>query len=392
MPPDSANDGANLLFTLAEVADRRAALPTGRLVEVPEFGDNPGNLRLHVYLPRRLSQRAPVVVVAHGCQQSAAAYDQGAGWSHLAERWGFALIFPEQKRENNSQGCFNWFDPSQVRRDGGEVASVRTMVAWALDAVDGDPARVFATGLSAGGALTAALLATYPEVFAAGAVLGGLPYRCASSVSEALGCMYQGRRLPPAEWGDLVRDASDHTGVWPRVSIWHGTRDTTVRATNAEELAKQWTDVHGLAIGAFEEEMVSGYPRRFWRGSDGAVLVESYEITGMAHGLPIHAGEEEHQVGRPGAFMFDVSIASTYHIGKFWGLDQPPPPPEPGGTTETETPPAEPAATVKPTRAKKTARPAKAATSAPSPVPAPEPAGLEPPAADEAPPEPEPMP
>ena len=111
-------------------------------------------------------------------------------------------------------------------------------------------ARVFITGLSAGGAMTSAMLAAYPEVFAAGAIIAGLPYGTAGNVQQAFESMFQGRSHTAKEWGDLVRRASTHRGPWPRVSIWHGDLDATVKPVNADSLVQQWTDVHGIDRGA----------------------------------------------------------------------------------------------------------------------------------------------
>ena len=102
--------------------------------------------------------------------------------------------------------------------------------------------------------------------------------------------IFQGRSREAREWGDLVRAASPHQGPWPKVSVWHGAADATVKPVNADEIVKQWTDVHGLAPAPAFEDMVDGYPRRVWRGADGRNLIESYSITGMAHGAPIAPG------------------------------------------------------------------------------------------------------
>src|ERR1700740_896411 len=207
----------------------RSRLPArSPLTEVGEFGTNPGNLRMFAFVPAHLQQPHALVVVLHGCGQTAAGYDLGAGWSTLAKHCGFALLMPEQQPSNNANGCFNWFNPDDIARGQGEAASIRQMIAR-MSADHGiDPRRIFVTGLSAGGAMTSVMLATYPEVFAAGAIIAGLPYGVATNVREALNGMMQSRAHAPGDLGNLVRAASKHRGPWPKVSIWHGSADRTV--------------------------------------------------------------------------------------------------------------------------------------------------------------------
>jgi poly(hydroxyalkanoate) depolymerase family esterase len=138
---------------------------SGRLTETTGFGTNPGDLKMFSYLPgdQRARQKLPLVVVLHGCTQNAAGYDTGAGWSTLAARYGFALLMPEQKASNNGNTCFNWFNPDDITRGSGEALSIRQMIARMTrdHAIDGK--RIFITGLSAGGAMTAVMLATYSQ-------------------------------------------------------------------------------------------------------------------------------------------------------------------------------------------------------------------------------------
>jgi feruloyl esterase len=98
------------------------------LRETIRFGSNPGNLRMFVHRPPDLADNPALVVVLHGCTQSAEGYDLGAGWSTLADRYGFVLLFPEQQRSNNPNGCFNWFLPAHSQRDRGEPLSIRQMI------------------------------------------------------------------------------------------------------------------------------------------------------------------------------------------------------------------------------------------------------------------------
>src|SRR5690348_7150563 len=92
-----------------------------RLAPMPAPANNPGNLLAYSYVPARLSEPAPMVVVLHGCTQDAKGYDRGSGWSQLAERNGFALLFPEQQRSNNPMNCFNWFTANDSQRGMGEA-------------------------------------------------------------------------------------------------------------------------------------------------------------------------------------------------------------------------------------------------------------------------------
>jgi poly(hydroxyalkanoate) depolymerase family esterase len=292
------------------------------LVEVTGFGSNPGTLRMFSFVPDNLQPAPALVVVLHGCGQTAAAYDLGAGWSTLAKHYGFALLMPEQQPSNNANGCFNWFSPEDTARDSGEACSIRQMIARMVrdHRIDGN--RIFATGLSAGGAMTSVMLATYPEVFAGGAIIAGLPFGVATNMREALSGMFQSPCRPAGELGDLVRNASNHKGPWPKLSVWHGSADRTVNPANADEIVKQWLDVHQLPSAPMSEADVDGYPRQIWWNADGETIVESYTITDMAHGTPLGIADNEERYGAQGAFLIEAGISSSYHIANFFGLTE----------------------------------------------------------------------
>ena len=305
----------------AVVANLAGARGADRLSDLAPPADNPGRLNARVFVPADLPPGAPLVVVLHGCTQTVADYDAGSGWSHLAERHGFALLYPEQTRANNPNGCFNWFQPGDTRRGGGEVASIRAMVAAVVATHAIDPARVFVTGLSAGGAMTGALLAAYPETYAAGAIIAGLPYGCASGVPEAFEAMGgRGAPVDAATLGDRVRAASPHAGPWPRVSVWHGDADHTVAPGNADAIVRQWTDVHGLAATPTMVTNERGFRRGVWADADGSPLVEHILIEGMGHGTPLDPGTAPGQSGEARAHMLDVGISSTDRIAAFFGI------------------------------------------------------------------------
>ncbi|MEU5852700.1 extracellular catalytic domain type 1 short-chain-length polyhydroxyalkanoate depolymerase [Saccharopolyspora shandongensis] len=308
---------AAVLLALLAVAPAASA---AEIREVTGFGANPGALRMFEYVPDGLPAGRPVVVAMHGCTQDAAGYGNGAGWVELAERSGFTLVLPQQEAANNSSRCFNWFQPGDTTRGQGEAESVAQMVRRAIDDTGADPARVYVTGLSAGGGMTSVLLATYPEMFAGGGVVAGLPFGCATSAVDAFTCMNPGRDLTAAQWGDKVRAASPHQGPRPTLSIWHGTADYTVAPANQREQVEQWTNVHGIPGTPSATDTVAGYPHAVYNDANGRTLVETFEITGMGHGQPIDPGTGAGQCGRAGAYLLDVNICAAAHLSQAWAL------------------------------------------------------------------------
>ena len=294
------------------------------LQEVTGFGSNPGNLRMFKYLPSALPANSPLIVALHGCKQSASAYDTETGWVGIADTTKSALLLPQQQSANNFNMCFNWFEAGDIESGEGEALSIKQMIDKMKETHAIDPARIFVTGLSAGGAMTSVMLATYPEVFAGGAIIAGLPYKCATSIPQAFGCMNPGKDLTPATWGALGRNASSFNGPWPRISIWHGSADPTVTPMNAQELVDQWTNVQGIDKTADGQDTVHGHDHKVFKDAGGTVRVETYIIAGMGHGTPISPGPGAEQCGTPGQWILDAGICSSYHIAKFWGLDSTP--------------------------------------------------------------------
>ena len=315
---DPANSSSPLR---ASGAGRPLAEPA-ILQELHGFGRNPGNLRMHAYVPDRLALSPALVVAMHGCGQNANDYDKGAGWSTLADRFGFIVAYPEQQSSNNPRTCFSWFNPDDIARNQGEALSIREMAEHAIVKFGIDRSRVFVTGLSAGGAMTSVMLATYPEVFAGGAIIAGLPFGAAHSVHEALNAMFSDQAVAAPVLGDRVRTASEHRGPWPKISVWHGTADTIVKPSNAEHSVNQWIDVHGLTSEPSRSERSGGHVHRIWNGDDGCAVLESFTLQGMPHGVPLGLTTGVGSCGVAGQYFLDVGLCSTSHIAAAWGLNR----------------------------------------------------------------------
>jgi len=315
-----------LSATIARLAAMRACHTTrgsaggpGRLADLDVFGTNPGALNAKIYVPQKAAEKPALVVVLHGCTQNAEGYDRGSGWSQLADEQGFLLLFPEQQRANNPNRCFNWFSPADNGRDRGEALSIHQMIMAMVDIHRADPTRIFVTGLSAGGAMTSVMLASYPELFAGGAIIAGLPYGSASNIPQALEAMRGAGAFSAEDMGDRVRRASDHDGPWPRISIWHGSADATVSSTNADAILAQWLTVHGLEPAPDVSEQIAGHRRRAWNDAAGHPLVEDYRIAAMGHGTPLATTGPE-ACGMEMPHMLEAGISSTRRMASSWGL------------------------------------------------------------------------
>jgi poly(hydroxyalkanoate) depolymerase family esterase len=328
-------------FVMGALASREAGAAP---VRIPEFGPNPGNLDMFAYSPPSAGDQAPLVLVLHGCTQQAASMAAG-GFEPLADEFGFHLVFPQQKSANNPVQCFNWAgefgDPTNLVRGQGENQSIASMIDKMKTDHSIDPAKVFLIGFSAGGGMASVMLATWPDLFAAGAIASGIPYRCATTVQGAFDCqnmnLHAERKKTPAQWGDLVRAAfPEFIGPYPRVMILHGTADFIVHSDNAIELDDQWTDVHGIDTDPEIVEQVGTHTRSQHLDDAGQVLIESWRVMGMGHAFPI-GQDPERTCGTVAAFFEDRDLCGAYRALVFFGItggggpgpaDAGPPPPD----------------------------------------------------------------
>lgn len=289
------------------------------LTKVTSFGSNPGALAMYEYAPASLGTNRPLVVVLHGCTQTAADMER-AGWNTLADAQNFAVVYPEQQTANNSVRCFNWAgefgDPTNLVRGQGENASIIAMIDHAIATHGSDASRVYIVGFSAGAAFAAVMLATWPDRFAGGAIMSGVPYRCATSVNGAFSCQSPGVSKTAPQWGDLIRAASSYTGTRPVVQIWHGATDTTVVPANQAELIKQFANAAGGDDTADETSTVDGATKKVYK-SGTRVVVESYAIPAMGHSVVIGG------TGCPstaGSYFTDKGICATLRAAQLFGL------------------------------------------------------------------------
>ena len=263
------------------------------LAEVTSFGDNPGRMRMHVYVPDNRPSRPATVVAMHGCGGSGPGFYSGSEFAGLADRYGFIVIYPSATQQAGFGNCFDtWSDAAKRRGGGSDPVSLISMVRYVQQQYGADPDRVYATGSSSGGMMTNHMLALYPDVFKAGAAFMGVPFNCFAGAADyppgSSQCTGGNMNRTPQQWGDAVRQAyPGYTGPRPRVQLWHGTNDTLVPYSLLQETIEQWTNVFGLSQNPTSTDTPqSGWNRRRYADSTGTVQVEAYSIQGAGHSLP----------------------------------------------------------------------------------------------------------
>ena len=205
-----------------------------------------GMRRWRLYRPPdvRLGERLPLVVMLHGCGQDANSFAASTRMNRIAQRARFLVLYPEQDRLANAQGCWNWFDTSSGRA-GGEAALIMAAIDQVCLLYAADPERVAVAGLSAGASMAALLVTRQPARFKAVVMHSGIPPGTAHSTASALGAMHGHRATRPLSVTQAAMAAS-----WPPLLVIHGGADRTVSKGNSRAAAQVWADAAGALPGA----------------------------------------------------------------------------------------------------------------------------------------------
>ncbi|SEE86152.1 esterase, PHB depolymerase family [Streptomyces sp. 3213] len=279
---------AALTLLAPPAAARTEAVPTATLTEVTGFGTNPSNLQMYVYVPAAVTARPAVVVAVHYCGGSGPAMYSGTEYASLADQLGFIVVYPSVTRASK---CFDVSSPQALHRDGGsDPVGIKSMVDWVKSTYSADPGRVFALGISSGAMMTNVLLGDYPDVFAAGAAFAGVPFGCFATTDGSewnTACAGGTVVHTPQQWGDLVRGADPgYTGPRPRMQLWHGTADDTLRYPNFGEEIKQWTNVLGVGqTPTATDSPATGWTRTRYGATGDQAPVEAISLQGVTHNL-----------------------------------------------------------------------------------------------------------
>ncbi|KAK2769978.1 hypothetical protein FQN53_005792 [Emmonsiellopsis sp. PD_33] len=256
------------------------------LTPVTNFGDNPTNVEMYIYVPDTLAENPAIIVALHYCTGTAQAIYQQTQYARLADEKGFIVIYPDAP---DSGQCWDVHTDETLTHDaGGDSLGVASMVRYTLEQYGADPEKVFMTGSSSGAMMTNVLAGAYPDLFKAGAAFSGVPYGCFKGDGMWQNECANGQLTKSAEeWGDMVRAGyPDFNGTRPRLQIWHGTADTTLSYNNFLEANKQWPNVFGIEqTGEEQNNPEAGYTKMIF--GDGTQYV-AYSGEGVGHSVPDH--------------------------------------------------------------------------------------------------------
>ncbi|MDR5825409.1 PHB depolymerase family esterase [Caballeronia sp. LZ043] len=245
------------------------------------------HLSYALYLPPNESaERMPLVVMLHGCKQNADEFAQGTRINLLADKYGFAVLYPEQSKHEHAHRCWHWYDDSGGG-GGGEAASVISLIDAIVAEHDLDEERVYVAGMSAGAGLAALLAIRHPQMFAAVGLHSGVVFGEAHSAIGAMDVMRRGSRTDPVALIDAAVDVREYPGM-PAIIV-HGELDSVVTAANAEQLTRQFLRLNGFidaegnrrAGEVREEKLADGVISDYVK--NGRRVVKTSIVRGLGH-------------------------------------------------------------------------------------------------------------
>ncbi|HEX8919390.1 MAG TPA: PHB depolymerase family esterase, partial [Chloroflexota bacterium] len=299
-PPADTVDAAYRVVEDLGTAGRQESEPTGIGPAIPRAGSaspsrdeagqflvgtytNAAGARSYkLYIPSGYrGQEVPLLVMLHGCTQTADDFAVGTRMNLVAEEQTFIVVYPEQARRANGGRCWNWFEASHQTRDGGEPSIIAETTRHIMAGYRIDPAQVYVAGMSAGGAMAAVMAATYPDLFAAVGIHSGVAPGAARTLQEAFRAMQGDNAGKPPE---RTRESRESGARAVPVIVFHGDRDKTVNPRNADRVMKQWAtggSAEGeLRVTTYPCQVPGGYAytRTMYRDASDEVVMEKWIV------------------------------------------------------------------------------------------------------------------
>jgi len=267
---------------------------TASLTQVTNYGSNPSNTQMWIYVPDKLATNPPIVVAIHYCTGTAQAYFNGSPYKGLADQHGFIVIYPSSPYQGT---CWDVSSKSALSHNGnGDTNSIANMVTYTLQKYNADANRVFVTGSSSGAMMTNVLCAAYPDLFKAATVYSGVPAGCFVSAANQVdawnsSCAQGQVRDTQQQWANVVRGMyPGYNGARPKMQIYHGSVDNTLLPPNYNETIKQWTGVFGYNMPA--QQVLPNTPQPRYTTEIYGPNVQGIYAQGVGHTVPIQGTQD----------------------------------------------------------------------------------------------------
>lgn len=259
-----------------------------------------GDRYYKIYVPSTYdgNTEVPLMVMLHGGDQDPDKFATGTRMNEIAELKNFIVLYPDQPVTANQNKFWNWFEIAHQHRGSGEPAIIAGMIGEVKNTYNIDDSKVYVAGLSAGGAMSAILGATYPDIIKGVGVASGLEYKAATSMSGAFMAMSMGGPNPNTQGTLAYNEMANHsTGIMPTI-IFHGNSDYVVQKVNGNQALSQWAQTNDMLDDgqdnnsiddtpeATEPKTIEGgrsYTIYSYKDTSGTVLMQKYLVDGMGH-------------------------------------------------------------------------------------------------------------
>jgi poly(hydroxyalkanoate) depolymerase family esterase len=254
-----------------------------------------------VYTPTtyHIGTAVPLLVMLHGCTQTAEDFAAGTRMNRLAEQHGFIVAYPQQMRKSNRALCWNWFKSAHQFRNRGEPARIAHIVQtisqktsqWTIDSQ-----QIYVVGASAGAAMAVILGATYPDIFAAIGVHSGIEYQAVTNIIDTLKVIRHGGPEPILQGQKAFEAMGSYKRVVPTI-VFQGTHDRIVPPISSDRVVQQWMQTNHLVspdlyLADFKKptttstgQVPGGYAYTVytWEDSRGNEVQAYWKIHGLGH-------------------------------------------------------------------------------------------------------------
>lgn len=297
---------------------------SGQLMEITEkIESNPGKLNCYVHLPKnKLTKNLPLVIVLHGCSQTAQDIYKDAGWEKLSDSLGFIVLLPEQRFVNNGGRCFQWYKPENQTEKGSEIQSISSMLYYVNKTYHNDSSKQYIYGVSAGAVMAVNCIFLYPEKFDGSAIVAGECFGTTDSYSATFKSIIKAKELPDSLLLNSKTRKAQLAKTFPRTVVFHGDKDKIVDPIHGKNLVTQINLVRGLT----ETDTLSlnrnnfKHPIRQISYSNPATgdQVQYYIVHNWGHYLMVDPGNKQNQGGSKSSLSRDGDFWSTLYIVNFW--------------------------------------------------------------------------